>query len=226
MAIYEQRSGLHNKGQEKKTKLFMEDKVMLTRTETKTLAFIKSFIEENDYSPTIAEIAKALNFASRGTTHRYVQSLKDKGYIRITPHKHRNIEMVGQAINDSEIPLLGRIAAGQPIEAIPDRQAVNLSSIFLKENRYALEVKGDSMIEEGIMDGDIVVCEHKEQANNGQIVVALIDDNEATLKRFKRNTDNSITLIPANPDLSPMTYEASRVKIQGIYVGLLRFLAT
>ena len=199
---------------------------MLTRTETKTLAFIKSFIEDNEYSPTIAEIAEVLNFASRGTTHRYVQSLRSKGYIRITPHRHRNIELVDQAINDNELPLLGRIAAGHPIEAIPDRQAVNLSSIFLKENRYALEVKGDSMIEEGIFDGDIVVCEHKEHANNGDIIVALIDDNEATLKRFKKNRDNSVTLIPANPDLSPMTYDASRVKIQGVYVGLLRFLTS
>lgn len=198
---------------------------MLTRSQAKTLAFISAFIEEHGHSPTVGEIAQGIGIESRGTAHRYIQALIDEGYVRITPHRHRNIELVQQAINDGELPLLGRIAAGQPIEAIPDRRAVNLSSIFLKENRYALEVKGDSMIEEGILDGDIVVCEYKQNANNGEIVVALIDDHEATLKRFKRNQDNSITLIPANPELSPMTYDAQRVKVQGVYVGLLRFLA-
>ena len=123
------------------------------------------------------------------------------------------------------LPLLGRIAAGQPIEAISDQRSVDIANIFLRENHYALQVKGDSMIEEGIFDGDVVVCKHANVADDGQIVVALVDDREATLKRLRRNQDRSVTLFPANPHLQPMTYPADRVQVQGIYVGLLRFLS-
>jgi repressor LexA len=121
------------------------------------------------------------------------------------------------------LPLMGSIAAGSPIEAITQQETIDVSQIFLGPNRFALRVKGDSMIDEGILDGDIVVCEKADNASNGQIVVALIDNEQATLKRLQRNQNNSITLLPANAKHKPQSYPADRVNIQGIFVGLLRF---
>lgn len=197
---------------------------MTTLRERETLDFIKSFFDEYGYSPTMAEIADGIGIKSRGVVHRYVSALKSSGHISITPNKHRNIVLMPALEQDGLLPLLGRIAAGRPIEAIPDRDTVDIANIFLQENRYALEVKGDSMIEEGILDGDIVVCQRANTANNGQIVVALVDETEATLKRLRRNRDNTVTLVPANVEYSAMTYDADRVRIQGVFVGLLRFL--
>ena len=111
----------------------------------------------------------------------------------------------------------------QPIEAIVDHDPINIADIFLGENRYALRVKGDSMIDEGIFDGDIVVCEHARSASNGQIVVAIIDSNQATLKRIYHNPgERTVMLMPENKSLKPMVYPASRVQVQGIYIGLFR----
>lgn len=198
---------------------------MLTLREKQTLECIESFIAEHGHSPTMAQIADMLGIKSRGVVHRYVTSLRDKNRININPKKHRNIMLMPKFAQNGQLPLMGRIAAGQPIEAIPNRDTVDLANIFLQEDRYALEVKGDSMIEEGILDGDIVVCKHASSANDGQIVVALVDNGEATLKRLKRNQDLTVTLLPANPEYTPMTYEAERVRIQGVFIGLLRFLS-
>lgn len=198
---------------------------MATLRERATLDYIKSFVKAHGYSPTMAEIAAGIGIKSRGVVHRYVSALRESGHISITPNKHRNIVLMPDLAQDGQLPLLGRIAAGRPIEAIPDRETVDLANIFLQENRYALEVRGDSMIEEGILDGDIVVCQRASTANNGQIVVALVDENETTLKRLRRNKDDTITLLPANADYTAMTYNCDRVKIQGVFVGLLRFLA-
>jgi len=123
---------------------------------------------------------------------------------------------------DYRLPLLGKIAAGKPIEAIPNEQELDLTRLFTGKRLYALQVQGDSMIEEGILDGDKVICEQRETANNGEIVVALIDQDSATLKRFKRNTDGTITLIPANHTMTAMTYAPERVQIQGILLGVVR----
>lgn len=201
---------------------------MLTLSQRKTYEFIKAFIKKYDYSPSTSEIAAGIGIKSRGVVHRYLKALEASGKIELQPHRHRNIILVEQAKQFtqamlSSLPLLGVIAAGSPIEAIEQQDSIDIATIFLGENRYALKVKGDSMIEEGIHDGDIVVCEQAATARNGQIVVALIDDREATLKRFQRNTDNTITLFPANTTLQPTRYDAIRVAVQGIYVGLLRF---
>ena len=120
--------------------------------------------------------------------------------------------------------MVGKIAAGEPIEAIEDHEVVDLD-VLTGADRYALRVCGQSMIEEGIHDGDLVICQRQERAPNGTIVVALIDNESATLKRFQRNDDGTVTLIPANADYLPMTYEGRRVQIQGIFVGLLRIEA-
>lgn len=124
--------------------------------------------------------------------------------------------------NHCTLPLLGKIAAGRPIEAIPNEQELDLTTVFSGNRLYALHVQGDSMIDEGILDGDKVVCEQASVANNGDIVVALIDQENATLKKLQRNNDGTITLIPANASMTPMTYAAERVQIQGKLLGVVR----
>jgi repressor LexA len=120
------------------------------------------------------------------------------------------------------LPVLGRIAAGRPIEAIPGEDEIDLSEFFVNRDRFVLRVQGDSMIEDGILDGDMVIVEKRETAENGEIVVALIDGIEATLKRLQKNRDGSVTLRPANGQMPPMRYPAARVRIQGVVVGQFR----
>lgn len=199
---------------------------MLTLSQRKTHSFIKTYFKKHGHAPTAAEIAEGIGIKSRGVVHRYLKALVKAGHIALTPNRHRNIRLLSSIQNvfsgSSTLPLVGTIAAGAPIEAIPQQESIDVASIFLGANRYALKVKGDSMIDEGILDGDVVICEQQDTANDGQIVVALIDQAEATLKRLKRNTDNTITLHPANARLKPMVYPADRITIQGIYLGLLR----
>ena len=195
---------------------------MLTLSQRKTYEFIQRFFVSHAYSPTAAEIAQGIGIQSRGVVHRYLKALENAGMIALLPKRHRNIQL-SAAPSSQSLPLVGTIAAGRPIEAIEQQEVVDVTSIFLGPNRYALKVAGDSMIEEGIFDGDIVVCERSQTAQHGQIVVALIDYQQATLKRLHYNSDHTITLQPANPTHQPMVYAAHRVEVQGIYVGLLRF---
>jgi repressor LexA len=195
---------------------------MLTDAHRKTLSFIKTYIKTHGYAPKLYEIANGIGISSRGVVHRYVQSLIEAGYIKTEAGQHRGIRLIEKKKMRQSIPFLGKIAAGQPIEAISDHQILDLSAILTADNLYALRVKGNSMVEEGILDGDIVICESRNTASNGEVVVALVDGQDATLKRFKRNRDHTVTLIPSNRDLKAMTYSADRVEIQGIYVGLVR----
>lgn len=198
---------------------------MLTRGQHRTLNFIKQFMSQNDYAPTAAEIAAGTGIKSRGVVHRYLRALESAGALALEPKRHRNIILKDQFVighKKPHLPLVGQIAAGEPIEALQDADSINLAEIFLGENRYALRVKGNSMIDEGIFDGDIVICEQSDTAQNGQIVVALVDRQEATLKRFQRGPNNEVILHPANQAMNPMIYPQNRVAIQGIYVGLLR----
>ena len=196
---------------------------MLTVKQQKTLDFIRKYVQRFDCAPTTAEIAKGIGIKSRGVVHRYIKALEEAGLIALTPKRHRNIQLVADYPDEEGLPLVGMIAAGQPIQAIEQQERINVADIFLGPGRFALRVRGESMIEEGIFDGDIVVCEKRTTADNGQIVVALIDNEEATLKRLQRGNDGTVTLLPANSLLQPMVYDAARVLIQGIYVGLLRF---
>jgi len=195
---------------------------MLTRAQQRTLDFIREFFKKNQHSPTTAEVAQGIGIQSRGVVYRYLKALADANRIKLMPNRHRNIQLLNEN-SEFSIPLLGSIAAGHPIEAVADNEFVTVTDIFSGPHRYALRVKGDSMIEEGIWDGDLVVCEHATRAHNGQIVVALIDEQEATLKRIRYSNDNhTITLIPANPSYQPMHFPADRIRIQGIYIGLVR----
>ncbi len=196
---------------------------MPTLLEKRILNFIHAFIIKHGHSPTLIEIGKAMEISSKGTIHRYVQNLRNKGLLAAPERGWRGIRLADDALsNSTTLPLVGRIAAGQPIEAIHDQGEINLSEMFVGKDRYALEIKGDSMIDIGILDGDIVVIEPQNTAQFGDIVVALIDDQEATLKRFKKLNDGTIELSPENQNLQPMIYDAARVKIQGLLVGQLR----
>ncbi len=195
---------------------------MLTKREQSVLDFICEFIANHGHGPLLSEIALGIGIQSKGTVHRHVQTLAKQGLIQLTPGRHRGIHISSIKKGDNTLPLLGRIAAGLPIEAIPDQDNVNLSEFFMGPNRYILKVQGESMIDAGILDGDMVVIEQCQQAADGEIIVALIDNNEATLKYLKNNQDGSITLIPANPVMKAMIYSSARVIIQGVVIGQLR----
>lgn len=196
---------------------------MLTRVQQKTLDFIQRYCLQQGCAPSLAEIALGIGIRSRGVVHRHVGALADAGYITLTPGRKRGIRLAEDVRSDAyTLPLLGRIAAGQPIEAIPGRDTLDLAAFLLGPDRYALQVRGDSMIEAGILDGDTVIIRHGAEARDGDIVVALIDGQEATLKRLKRRSDGNVTLIAANSAIAPMIYSADRVTIQGIVVGQLR----
>ncbi len=195
---------------------------MLTPSQHKALAFIQQFIVRHGHAPSLSEIAHGIGIRSKGVTHRYVQALAEAGYLTLHPGRQRGIELTGEGAGTGlSLPLLGRIAAGRPIEAIAGRDALNLADL-LGPNRYALEVRGDSMVGAGILHGDTVIVEHRDDAADGDIVVALIDGEEATLKRLKRRRDGKIALIAENPDMPPLVYAAERVAIQGVVVGQLR----
>jgi len=196
---------------------------MPTLLEKRILNFIHAFIVKHGHSPTLVEIGKAMEISSKGTIHRYVQSLRNQGMLAQPERGWRGIRLADDALsNSTTLPLVGRIAAGQPIEAVQDQEEINLSEMFVGKDRYALQIKGDSMIDIGILDGDIVVIQPQNTAQFGDVIVALIDDQEATLKRFKKLKDGSIELSPENKDYEPMVYDASRVKVQGLLVGQLR----
>lgn len=200
---------------------------MLTRKQSETLEFIKKYIDEKGIAPTTREIAEGIGILSRGVAHRYIAALAKANKIELIANRRRNIKLVEEVDfipPTATIPLEGKIAAGHPIEAVSVMETLDVAGAFLGSKTYALLVSGDSMIDEGIHDGDYVICEHTNVARNGDIVVALIDNQEATLKRLQYHDYNPevVLLVPANPRLSPMEYDVNRVQIQGIFKGLLR----
>ena len=199
---------------------------MLTSSEKKTLKFIQKYCIEKGYSPTLTEIAKGIGIKSKGVVHRYIKTLESLNLISISSHRKRGIVLNLEAYENQSvapiIPLLGRIAAGQPIEAIEGREEINLADFIMNPDRFALQVSGDSMIEAGILDGDTVIIKHQNTAETGDIIVALIDGLEATLKRLKKLPDGMILLNPENKLMEGIIYEAKRIQIQGVVVGQLR----
>lgn len=190
------------------------------------LDFIKQFIQANDSAPTLRQIAEAIEVSSLATVHEHLVSLEKKGLIRRRTGKSRGIEIVDKNDdllgNGMEVPILGFIAAGAPIEPYTDPSAtMSLPSTFVsgKKRVYVLQVRGESMIEESIRDGDYVVIEQSDVAKNGEIVVALLDNGMATLKRFFKEATR-VRLEPANASMSPIFVK--NVRIQGKVVGLIR----
>ena len=186
------------------------------------LHFIQGYSLRHGRAPLLTEIAAALGIRSKGVVHRYLQALAREGLVERVPGRHRGIRLPAEGLSGMRLPVLGRIAAGLPIQAIPDLDEINLADFFTGPDRFILRVDGDSMIEAGILHGDMVIVEQRDTARDGDIVVALIDGDEATLKRLRRNGDGSVTLIPANAALPPMIYSAARVRVQGVVVGQMR----
>ncbi len=196
---------------------------MPTPSQAQVLRFIREHLATQGYAPSLSMIALGLGLRSKGVVHRHVRALVAQGYLRAETGRHHGIALTDRVATETlSLPLIGRIAAGRPIEAIADEQVLNLAEFLLGPNRYALRVFGDSMIGAGILDGDTVVVEHRESARDGDIVVALIDRQEATLKRFKQRKDGAIELIAENPAIPTMIYAAQRVQIQGIVTSQLR----
>ncbi|MCP4433059.1 MAG: transcriptional repressor LexA [Gammaproteobacteria bacterium] len=196
---------------------------MLTTQEHNTLQFIRSYLAQYGYAPRFKEIGLAIGVTSQGTVHRYVQSLEDKGYIERMKGNSRGMNLVElPLVSAPTIPLVGKIAAGLPIEAIEDQQEINLAEMFMGPELFALRVTGDSMMDAGILDNDYVIIKKQPVARDGDIVVAMIDKVEATLKRFKRKSASEVALIPENSEMETMIYPADRVNIHGVLVGQMR----
>ena len=220
---------------------------MLTRKQHELLCYIHDKLNETGVSPSFEEMKDALDLKSKSGVHRLIRALEERAFIRRLPNRARALEVVRMperviplkqpatltappppilpiAANDSviELPLHGRIAAGMPIEAMEGQSSLAVPAALLGPGEhYALEVSGDSMIEAGILDGDYALIRRAETARDGEIVVALIDDAEATLKYFRRE-GQMIRLDPANHAYSPQRYQARQVQVQGKLAGLLR----
>ncbi len=195
---------------------------MLTRKEEKVMQFITRYISLNGHGPTLEEIGLDIGVRSRGTVHRYVKALEEKGHIQRAPN-WRGIRLTGEGVRGSMLlPLVGRVSAGKPIEAIIEQETINIPELLSGDGRYALKVSGDSMIDAGIHNGDFVVIQFQQTAKIGDIVVALIDDHEATIKRYFP-AKNEIKLLPENANMSAQFYSSDRVQIQGVVVAKIGF---
>ena len=195
----------------------------LTRRQQAILDHLRETRHRQSHPPTLDELCRALGLRSRGSMHKHVQALVEAGYVEPLSGKQRGVRLrEPDAPHVDALPLLGRIAAGRPIEALADPQPLEVPFQLRGAGRcYVLEVSGDSMIDDGILDGDWVVIEQRDHARDGEIVVALIDDDEATLKRIEQ-TPEACILHPANAELAPMRYRPDRVRIQGVVVGQMR----
>lgn len=195
----------------------------LTPKQLRVLTFIRDYSHQKGYAPTMQELANEFD-VSKVTVFEHISALQKKGYLKRSRHKARSLRL-NDAIDFPDerptlLPLMGTIAAGRPIEAIEDREMLDLEELFSGPGkRFVLRVRGDSMIDEQIRDGDFVVCEQRQTAQDGEMVVALVGEGEATLKRMYRERDG-VRLQPANPNYKPII--ARDVTIQGVVVGVLR----
>ncbi len=205
----------------------------LTRRQKQVLDFIAGFVETNGYSPSYDEIARGLSLASLATVHKHISALEAKHYLKREFNQSRSLEVAPKYFQEVrrqrqgaggtlEIPLAGRIAAGSPVESVAGRERLDFSDFLKSENVFALEVRGDSMIDDHILDGDLVLVESTAQARDGEIVVALVRGAETTLKRFYRDSDTTARLQPANSAMRPILVPLSDLKIQGRVLAVLR----
>jgi len=202
----------------------------LTKRQKEVLDFIANFVDENGYCPSYDEIARGLDLASLATVHKHISVLEGKNYLKRGFNQSRSLELSARYMQEQrrtkppmgEVPLMGRIAAGVPVEAVEHRETLNFADFAASGNTFALEVRGDSMIEDHICDGDLILLEKVAQAHDGDIVVALVSGAETTLKRFYRESAELVRLQPANAELKPMFYPARQVQIQGRLLAVLR----
>jgi repressor LexA len=214
--------------------LFANNKsnMALTKRQKDVLDFLIEFIEGKGYSPSYEEIASKLDLASLATVHKHVTALEAKGYLRRSYNQSRSVEVSEKYLAEhhrakgvstpSEVPLLGRIAAGAPVEAIQGSESLSFADFSGNAGTFALEVRGESMIDDHICSGDYVLVERATEVRDGEIVVALVDGTEATLKRFYREPDGRVRLQPANSEMQPIFVSPAAVEIQGRVLAVLR----
>ena len=203
----------------------------LTRRQKEVLDFIASYQVENGYSPSYEEIARGLKLASIATVHKHISALDKKNYLHRGHNQSRSIDVAPRYLQEQrrnrieaslEIPMLGTIAAGQPVETYDQRATVSFADFVGQKDTYALRVRGSSMIEDHICEGDMILVENTVSARDGDIVVALVGGTETTLKRYYREPGNMIRLQPANSSMSPIRVAAQDVQIQGRLLAVLR----
>jgi len=202
----------------------------LTKRQKQVLDFIAGFVEENGYCPSYEEIARGLDLASLATVHKHISVLETKSYLKRGFNQSRSLELAPKYLQEqrrpkapiTEIPLMGRIAAGAPVETVEQHETLNFADFTAGGNTFALEVRGDSMIEDHICDGDLILVERVQQALDGDIVVALVSGTETTLKRFYREGEDMVRLQPANSALQPILVPAADVRLQGRLLAVLR----
>jgi len=202
----------------------------ITRRQRELYDFISEFVQKNGYSPSFDEIREGMGLNSLATVHKHVTNLEKKGLLTRDYNRSRSIDLVppkgrlkqAMSVNTTMVlPLLGRIAAGQPIEAVENPETISLADFVRSKEVFVLEVRGDSMQDEHILSGDYVLVEKSKTAHNGDIVVALVDGTDATLKRFFREGE-SIRLQPSNVNMQPIIVPAAAVQLQGRVIGVLR----
>ena len=197
----------------------------LTERQRDVLAFIADELDRNGVAPTLREISERFGFASTASAQKHIALLERKGFLRREKHQKRGLVLANKATGTetaAELPLLGLVAAGSPIESLPDPEPVAVPPDFVRSgDNFVLRVSGESMIDDGIHDGDLVVVQRTEEANDGDMVVALVD-GEVTLKRIFRQGTSTVRLQPSNVAMAPILADAESVRVQGIVVGLLR----
>ena len=198
----------------------------LTKRQREILSYLSSYVTDNGYAPSFEEIAAKFNYSSLATVHEHLSNLERKGCIKRSYNESRAIEILPTEHQPRavEIPLLGSVAAGLPIEEMATGESICVPDGFVRRsaNHYALKVRGNSMIDEHIRDGDVVVVQERHSADNGEMVIAMTHGTAATVKKFYREKDGRIRLQPANETMAPIYVHENDVTIQGIVVGVLR----
>ena len=197
----------------------------LTRRQKEILDFLDRHISRKGYAPTIEEIGEHFGLSSLATVHKHLSNLQEKGLVKRDWNRSRALELVATpvAVKAVELPLLGRVAAGSPIEAITASETIFVPEDMVgRRDTYVLQVKGDSMIDEQIRDGDFVIVENRKHANDGEMVIALVDGESATLKKIYREGGGMVRLQPANARVKPIVLDQDRLAIQGVVIGVLR----
>src|SRR5215813_8844018 len=196
----------------------------LTKRQREILDYLNEFIRQHGYAPSLEEIGRRFGLSSLATVHKHLTNLQEKGFIKRAWNRSRSVEMLptrggGRAV---ELPLLGYVAAGHPIEAVAGSETIAVPDALIgKRDSYVLRVKGDSMIDEQIRDGDFVIVEDRKSADNGEMVIALVDGQDVTLKKFYRD-NGKIRLQPANPAMQPIMVDPDAVQVQGVVIGVMR----
>ena len=196
----------------------------LTKRQREILDYLNEFIGQHGYAPSLEEIGRRFGLSSLATVHKHLTNLQEKGFIKRAWNRSRSVEMIpnktgGRAL---ELPLLGYVAAGMPIEAVAGSETIAVPEDLVgRRETYVLRVRGNSMIDEQIRDGDFVIVEDRKTAENGEMVIALLGGHDATLKKFYREHE-SVRLQPANPTMQPIVVPADHVQIQGVVVGVMR----